>query len=190
MKADIHSTEALYDDGRFRLVKHILSHERFDGGSEENISRIVFERRPCVAIIASNAACDRLVLTEQFRPGLIGTKNPWTIELPAGIIDEGEDALAAARRECLEETGVEPSTVRHLLHYFSSPGACSERLDICHAVLDLSQVARYAGLAGESEDIRTHIVSLDEAREMIASNRIVSAHTLVGLLYLMSASQI
>lgn len=188
MKADIHRTEALYDDGRFRLVKHTLSHERFDGGREENISRIVFERRPCVAIIASNASCDQFVLTEQFRPGLIGTSNPWTIELPAGIVDEGEDALQAARRECLEETGVEPLSVRHLLHYYSSPGACSERLDICHAIVDMSQVTRYAGLADESEDIRTHIVSLDDVREMIALNRIVSAHTLVGLLYLMNAS--
>ena len=43
------------------------------------------------------------VLVEQYRYGIDRT----ILELPAGMIDAGEDALEAAQRELLEETGFE-----------------------------------------------------------------------------------
>jgi ADP-ribose pyrophosphatase len=60
----------------------------------------VFGGRASVAIVARTED-DRIVLARQFRPG------PGRVldELPGGYVDEGEDVLAAARRELLEETG-------------------------------------------------------------------------------------
>lgn len=54
----------------------------------------------------SSIACvfdsqSRVLLVKQFRP----TLGEYTLEFPAGAIDPGEDALVAAQRETLEETG-------------------------------------------------------------------------------------
>lgn len=57
-----------------------------------------------VSIIATTTD-DRLVLVEQWRVGTLSV----TLELPGGMIDEGEDPAAAAARELGEETGYAPA---------------------------------------------------------------------------------
>lgn len=54
-----------------------------------------------VIIIAFLRPVGHLLLVRQFRPPL----NAYALELPAGLIDPGEDVLTAACRELLEETG-------------------------------------------------------------------------------------
>ena len=51
--------------------------------------------------IKSNDRKDRLLFIRQFRPAL----GKYTIEFPAGLVDEGEDEATAALRELKEETG-------------------------------------------------------------------------------------
>ena len=54
-----------------------------------------------VAIVALDAD-ERVVLVRQHRRA-IGTD---LLELPAGLVDDGEEPLAAAQRELREETGL------------------------------------------------------------------------------------
>ena len=51
-------------------------------------------------------------------------------ELPAGRIDRGESALAAARRELLEETGYTARRWKRALVFYSSPGFLDETMTI------------------------------------------------------------
>src|ERR1700694_22507 len=60
----------------------------------------------------------RVLLERQYRHAARQTL--W--ELPAGRIDEGENELAAAKRELLEETGYTATRWRWILHFYASPG--------------------------------------------------------------------
>lgn len=63
----------------------------------------------------------RIPLVRQYRPAM----ECFTWELPAGLLEEGEDAAAAAARELLEETGY-PARATHSLGAPASP--CTGRL--------------------------------------------------------------
>lgn len=53
----------------------------------------------------------------------------WTLEVPAGSVDDGESARAAAQRELAEETGAHGGSWRHLGTFFSSSAHLSLRSD-------------------------------------------------------------
>jgi ADP-ribose pyrophosphatase len=56
---------------------------------------------PHGAAVVALTADHQVVLVEEFRPG----PERWLLELPGGMVDDGEDAAQAAGRELLEETG-------------------------------------------------------------------------------------
>ena len=63
-----------------------------------------------VATVEKNGE-PHLVVTKQFRPPV----GAHVLELPAGLIDAGEDAAVAAERELLEETGCPAGFSRSVL---------------------------------------------------------------------------
>ena len=57
----------------------------------------------------------------------------WTVEIPAGRIDPGEDPLGAARRELEEEAGLVAATWALMRTFRPAPGFCSEILHVFEA---------------------------------------------------------
>ncbi|MDB5900524.1 MAG: ADP-ribose pyrophosphatase [Ramlibacter sp.] len=67
------------------------------------------KEEPDVAVCLPVTPDGRFVLVEEYRHG----PRRALFELPAGVVDPGEDPLAAAAREALEETGYQ-GAIRHL----------------------------------------------------------------------------
>jgi ADP-ribose pyrophosphatase len=72
------------------------------------------------------------VLVRQHRPGPGGP----VVELPAGKIEPGETALAAAARELAEECGLSAAGWRTLGSFWAAPAYSTERVTVLAATID------------------------------------------------------
>ena len=101
-------------------------------------------------------------------------------ELPAGRIDEGERALAAAKRELLEETGYTARHWKKILKFYASPGFVAEPMTVFWAR------GLKAGPAQPEADevIEQHLVPLSKALRMVLRGTIRDAKTISSVLWL------
>ena len=83
----------------------------------------VVRHRPSVVLIPVNDD-GQIVMIRQYRHAL--GRDIW--ELPAGNVDAGESAEAAAARECEEEIGLMPARVERLGSFYPTPGYCDEEM--------------------------------------------------------------
>ena len=83
----------------------------------------VVRHRPSVVLIPVKDD-GQIVMIRQYRHAL--GRDIW--ELPAGNVDAGESAEAAAARECEEEIGLMPTRVERLGSFYPTPGYCDEEM--------------------------------------------------------------
>jgi ADP-ribose pyrophosphatase len=101
------------------------------------------------------------------------------LELPAGKIDPGEEPLATARRELLEETGYGAAQWRHLTTLYPCVGYSNERLE-----LFLGSDLKHEGHPGEDGEFLECVqLTLDEALDLVATGEVNDAKTILGLLW-------
>lgn len=105
--------------GFYRLDRLQLRHRLFSGGMGRQLERELFVRHDAVCVLPYDPRRDEVVLIEQFRVGAIGkVDNPWLIELVAGLIDKNEQPEEVARREAIEEAGLEVGELWPVTTYF------------------------------------------------------------------------
>jgi len=94
----------------------------FAPGAEPQLYHAVGQQ-DYIAIVAA-LPDGRIPIVRQYRPAL----ESFTWELPAGIVDPGEDAVACCRRELMEETGFAARVVHPLGTYAPCTARLSNRL--------------------------------------------------------------
>ena len=169
----------------FRIDEVQLQHERFDGSMSEPITRLVLNRGDSVAVLLHDPARRVVLLCEQFRLPTSEHGPGWLLEIPAGILESGEDAADCARREALEETGYAIDTLQRIGSVYPSPGGSSERIHIFHgAIAGRDDAAEFAGVREEGEDIRVVRLPVDEALAQARQGHILDAKTFIALQWL------
>jgi len=167
------------------MEKYRLKHTLFAGGWSEEISRELFVRGSCVAVLLYDPHTDKVVLIEQFRAGaLINPERAWLVEIVAGAIEAGETAEEVAIRESIEEAGCEIQDLMVINEFYTTPGGSSERITLFCGKVDTSQVGGIHGLDHEDEDILVSTVHFDEAYQMIENGTIESAIPIIAIQWL------
>jgi len=183
-KFEILDQEIVYP-GFFRMEKYRLKHTLYDGGWSEEISRELFVRGNCVAVLLYDPTADKLVLIEQFRAGaILNPDRAWLVEIVAGAIEAGETAEEVAYRESIEEAGCTIEQIKVINEFYTTPGGSSERITLFCGKIDSSQVGGIHGLDHEHEDILVRAVSFDEAYQMLLNGEIESAIPIIAIQWL------
>lgn len=135
--------------------------------------REVVEYSGAVAVVALNAQ-NEVLMIRQFRYAV----GEVLLEIPAGKMESGEDPEGTARRELSEETGYEASWWHRLTSFYSTPGFTTERL-----YLYLARDLKFNGQhTDEDEFVEVETMPLEQALQLIGSEEIKDAKTIVGLL--------
>ncbi len=185
---DITAIKTKYQ-GFFKVDEYLLSHKLFSTKQSEDFTREVFERGDAVVVMLYDPEHDKLLLLEQFRAGALRSDDsPWLLEFIAGMFDKGESPIEVAIRESKEEANInlEPSDIKPVMKYLSSPGGMSECIHLFWSKFDSSAVISGSihGLDDENEDILLHLTSRVEALSLLAQGKISNAATIIGLQWL------
>jgi ADP-ribose pyrophosphatase len=135
--------------------------------------REIVEHAAGAAVVAIDA--DGLVLlVRQFRPAV----EAHVLELPAGLVDPGEQPIECARRELAEETGYTADQLAPLVSCYTSPGFTNELIHIFVA----SGLRESIVDADEEEQIELVRMPLEQAIDQVLQGEISDAKTVAGLL--------
>ena len=172
--------------GYFRIDIYELRHRKFDGGWTEPLTREVFERGHAAAVLLYDPDRDAVVMLEQFRIGAFAAGvESWLVEVVAGIIDAGETADQVARREAVEEAGLEVRDMVPIGTFLMTPGGSSETLAMFCGRVNSEGAGGIHGLDHEQEDIRVFVVSPEEALRRAMAQPCPNANTVIALQWLM-----
>lgn len=116
----------------------------------------------------------QVALVEQYRHGIDET----TLEIPGGMVDEGEEPLAAAKRELLEETGYESDTWEPLGKTSSNPAILS---NFTHLYLARNCKKTSPQQTDGLEDIKVHTLPLKEFLTLVDEGDVHHSIVLAGV---------
>lgn len=174
--------ELLYR-GFYKMDLLTVSHQCFNGESL-TIKRELFNRHDAVCVLLVDFHQNQVVFVEQFRVGALRENNPWLLELVAGLIDKDEEPEQVARREAVEEAGVDIGRMELISRYLPSPGGSNERIHLYVGEVNALKAHGVHGLDEEGEDIRVTTVAIDEAYEWVKQGIVNNAAAIIGLQWL------
>ena len=175
--------------GYFGLSETRLRHPVAGGGLGPEIRRAAFLMGDAVTVLPYDPVRDAVLVIDQFRygPFMRGDPRPWALEPIAGRVDPGEAPEATARREAMEEAGLDLGALHLVGRYYPSPAAVTEWLVSYVALADLPVgVAGQGGLESEAEDIVSHVIPFDRLMGLVASGEVATGPLLLSAYWLLA----
>jgi ADP-ribose pyrophosphatase len=160
------ATEVVGDYGAFSVRRHVMRSPRTGEPHEFHVLDV-----PSSVKVIPFTVDGRIVLVEQFRPAV----QRLSLELPAGLVENGEDCVTAARRELEEETGWCAGEAELIGEIDPDPSIQTNPVRVV--------VARGCSLNGErdqdeGEDVAVRVVAAGEIDELIRTGAIRHAATI------------
>jgi ADP-ribose pyrophosphatase len=155
------------------------------GGARVKQQRDVILAGKVVAVLPLDLARDEIVLLRQFRlTAHLANGNGDLVEIVAGRLEPHETLAEAARRECREEIGVEPSVLVELFSYLTTPGLTDEEVTIFLAAVDAGEVHEGAHRAPDGEELQVFRARIDAALASLERGTLRGSPAIIALQWL------
>ncbi len=161
------TSKNIYDG---RIVKLDINEVELPNG--QITKREVVSHKPGVSIVAIDDK-NNFIFVKQFRSG-IGDE---LIEIPAGLVENGENPKTAARRELQEEIGYDCDNLELLCSFYPSPGFCNE-VTYIYLATDLFKSSLPKD---EDEFIELIKVPVSEIKNLYNKEYTVDGKTILGI---------
>ncbi|ANK60357.1 NUDIX hydrolase [Loigolactobacillus backii] len=176
-QGNILAEKVLYVGPIFSLVQ-----QKIKTPDDLTIQRDVVQHRPAVAMLAMTSD-QQVLINVEYRAGT----NSENIALPAGLINPGEDVLAAAKRELQEETGYVATNLREMTTVTSSEGFTDEKVTLILA--DISREMLAAKHFDQDEFVNSQLMPFTKVKELVQQGVIHSAQTVSAIGYYLAFMQ-
>jgi ADP-ribose pyrophosphatase len=160
-----------------RIINLDIDTVRFPNGSTGELEMIRHPGAAAVVPFLSDPAGEdpQILLLKQYRYAAEG----FLYEIPAGRLDPGEEPLACARRELMEETGCQADRFEHLYTFYTTPGFTDERIHAFMAVGLTKGESRHES----DEFITVETLTLSHALGLREKGEIKDGKTALSILY-------
>lgn len=157
---------------------HTIEEITVETENGETFTRERLLRENAVACLVRNTTTNKFIFVKQWRPSILDD----AIEIPAGLIDEGEEPVESMKRELIEEIGYEVDSIIELVpEYNAGIGYCTEKLTIYYA--EVSKKVADGGGVDIGEDIEVVELTFEEAKENVHDGKSILALTKLNLIY-------
>ncbi len=141
------------------------------GGKQTNFDFIQHHGAAAMIPVDSDG---NIIMVRQYRNAV----DQYTLEIPAGGLNAGEDNETCAIRECEEETGYKAGEVYHLFDLYTTVAFSNEKIGIYYT----TNITPSKQNLDEDEFVNVEKHSLEELTRMILNGEIVDAKTIAGIL--------
>lgn len=116
----------------------------------------------------------KILMVKQYRMAI----DSYTLEIPAGGLNQGEDSRTCAIRECEEETGYQAGEVQHLIDVYTTVAFSNEKICIYYT----NDITKSKQNLDDDEFVTIERHSIDEICSMIFDGTIQDAKTIAGIM--------
>lgn len=147
-----------------KIARIEVAADRHDGTSQNVRLRVLEQSMPVVGVLGYDPVRDEVVMVNELRGGvLVAGDEPFIDNLVTGGVRKGESLIDAAKREMLEETGLELKDAFMIAEgVYPSPSGMTEKITLVVGIVDTSKAGGIHGLVHEKEDLKTVILSSDK----------------------------
>ncbi|MBN1151063.1 NUDIX hydrolase [candidate division WOR-3 bacterium] len=147
---------------------------------EKSAYREIALHKPAVAVVP--VFDEGIFLVKQFRYAT----GEFLWEIPAGIMEPGENPQQTAIRELIEETSLRPEKLEHLCSFYTTPGFSNEEV-IIFISKDLHHDSSLQ--PDPDENIEKKLFSLGELSLAVRNGTIKDSKTLIGICFALEKIQ-